>query len=83
MVISLILREDERLTAFENIVLRERFGTERDEITGEWRKLLNAELQALYSSPNIIRYIKYRRLRWAAQLARMEQSKNVYRVLVA
>ena len=54
---------------FENKVFRKIFGAKRDEITGEWRKLHNAELHALYSSPNIIRSLKSRRLRWAAQLA--------------
>ena len=50
---------------FENKVLRKIFGGKRDEITGEWRKLYNAELHALYSSPNTIRSLKSRRLRWA------------------
>ena len=54
---------------FENKVLRKIFGAKRDEITGEWRKLNNA----LYSSPNIIRDLKSRRLRWAGHVARMEQ----------
>ena len=54
-------------------VLRKIFGAKRDEITGEWRKLHNAELLALYSSPNIIRSLKSRRLRWAGHVARMEQ----------
>ena len=54
----------------------------RDEITGEWGKLHNAELHALYSSPNIISNLKSRRLRWAGHVARMEQSRNAYRVLV-
>ena len=54
----------------------------RDEITEEWRKLHNAELHALYSSPNIIRNLKSRRLRWAGQVARMGQSRSAYRVLV-
>ena len=54
----------------------------REEITGEWRKLRNAELHALYSSPNIIRSLKSRRLRWAVDIARMEQSRNAYRALV-
>ena len=58
------------------------FGTKRDEITGEWRKLHNAELHALYSSPNIIRNLKSRRLRRAGHVACMEQSRNAYRVLV-
>ena len=54
----------------------------RDEITGEWRKLRNVELHTLYSSPNIIRNLKSGRLRWAGHVARMEQSRNAYRVLV-
>ena len=57
-------------------------GAKRDDITGEWKKLHNAELHALYSSPNIIRNLKSRRLRWAGDVARMEQSRNAYRVLV-
>ena len=67
---------------FENKVLRKIFGAKKDEITGEWRKLHNAELHALYSSPNKIRSLKSRRLGWAGQVARMEQSRNAYRVLV-
>ena len=55
------------------------FGANRDEITGEWRKLHDSELHALYSSPNIIRNLKWRRLRWAGHVARMEQSRNAYR----
>ena len=57
-------------------------GAKRDEIIGKWRKLHNAELHALYSSPNIIRNLLSRRLRWAGHVARMEQSRNAYRVLV-
>ena len=79
---SLSLREEHRLRAFENKVLRKIFGSKTDEITGEWRKLHNAELHALYSSPNIISNLKSRRLRWARHVARMEQSRNAYRVLV-
>ena len=67
---------------FENKVLRKIFGAKRDEITGEWRMLHNAELHALYSSPNIIINLKSRRLRWAGHVARKEQSRNAYRVLV-
>ncbi|KAJ4436652.1 hypothetical protein ANN_16783 [Periplaneta americana] len=54
----------------------------RDEVTGEWRKLHNTELHALYSSPDIIRNIKSRRLRWAGHVAHMGESRNAYRVLV-
>ncbi|KAJ4432447.1 hypothetical protein ANN_21066, partial [Periplaneta americana] len=63
-------------------VLRKIFGAKRDEATGEWRKLHNTELHALYSSPNIIRNLKSRRLRWAGHVARMGESRNAYRVLV-
>ncbi|KAJ4445794.1 hypothetical protein ANN_12479 [Periplaneta americana] len=79
---TLTLREEHRLRVFENKVLRKIFGAKRDEIKGEWRKLHNAELHALYSSPNIIRNIKSRRLRWAGHVARMGESGNAYRVLV-
>ena len=67
---------------FENKVLRKLFGTERDEITGELRKLHNVEPHALYSSPDIIRSLKSRRLSWAGHVVRKEQSRNAYRVLV-
>ena len=67
---------------FENKVLRKIFGAKKDESTTEWRKLHNAELHALFSSPNIIRSLKSRRLRWAGHVARLEQSRNVYRVFV-
>ncbi|KAJ4438741.1 hypothetical protein ANN_14692 [Periplaneta americana] len=70
------------LRVFENKVLRKIFGAKSDEVTGEWRKLHNTELQALYSSPDIIRIIKSRRLRWAGHVARMGESRKGYRVLV-
>ncbi|KAJ4433934.1 hypothetical protein ANN_16253 [Periplaneta americana] len=76
------LREEHRLRVFENKVLRKIFGSKRDEVTGEWRKLHNTELHALYSSPDVIRDIKSRRLRWAGHVARMGESRNAYRVLV-
>ena len=79
---SLTLREEHRLQVFKNKVLRKIFGAKRDENTGEWRKLHNAELHALYSSPNIIRNLKSRRLRWVGHVVCMEKSKNAYRVLV-
>ncbi|KAJ4428539.1 hypothetical protein ANN_24583 [Periplaneta americana] len=77
---TLTLREEQRLRVFENKVLRKIFGAKRDEVTGEWRKLHNTELQALYSSPDIIRNIKSRRLRWAGHVARMSESRNAYRI---
>jgi hypothetical protein len=55
---------------------------QRDEVTGEWRKLHSEELHILYSSPNIIRQIKSRRMRWAGHVARMREDRNVYRVLM-
>jgi hypothetical protein len=70
---SLTLREEHRLRVFENWVLRRIFGPKRDEVTGEWRKLHNEELHILYSSPNIIRQINSRRMRWAGHVARMEE----------
>jgi hypothetical protein len=76
------LREERRLRVFENGVLRRIFGPERDEITGEWRKLHNEELKGLYSSPNIVRVIKYRRMRWAGHVAHMVEGRGVYRMLV-
>ncbi|KAJ4434138.1 hypothetical protein ANN_16458 [Periplaneta americana] len=78
----LLEAKEHRLRVFENKVLRKIFGAKRDEVTGEWRKLHNTELHALYSSPDIIRNIKSRRLRWAGDVARMGESRNAYRVLV-
>jgi len=62
---SLTLREERRLTVFENWVLRRIFGPRRNEVTGEWRKLHSEELNDLYSSPKIVRVIKSRRMIWA------------------
>jgi hypothetical protein len=67
---------------FENRVLRRILGPERDEVMGEWRKLLSGELHILYSSPDIIRQIKSRRMRWVGRVACMGEGRNVYRVLV-
>jgi hypothetical protein len=66
----------------ENRVLRRIFGPTRNEVTGEWRKLHNGELHNLYSSPDTIRQIKSRRMRWAGHMARMGEGRNVYRVLL-
>ena len=79
---SLILREERKLRVFENMVLRRIFGPRRDEVTGEWRRLHNGELNDLYCSPNIVRVIKWRRMRWAGHVARMGEEKGLYRVLV-
>jgi hypothetical protein len=74
--------ESETLTGFEARVLRRIFGPKRDEVTAEWRKLHNEELNDLYSSPNIVRVIKSRRMRWAGHVARMGERRVVYMVLV-
>ncbi|KAJ4448807.1 hypothetical protein ANN_00198 [Periplaneta americana] len=79
---TLTLREEHRLRVFENKVLRKISGAKRDEVTGELRKLHNTELHALYTSPDIIRNIKSRRLRWAGHVAHTGESRNAYRVLV-
>jgi hypothetical protein len=63
-------------------VLRRIFGPKRDEVTGDWRKLHNEELHNLYSSPNIIRIIKSRRMKWAGHVARMGETWNAYGILV-
>jgi hypothetical protein len=68
---SLTLREEHRLRVFENKVLRRIFGPKRDGVTGEWRRQRNEELNDLYLSPNIIRVIKSKRMRWAGHVARM------------
>jgi acyl-coenzyme A synthetase/AMP-(fatty) acid ligase len=65
------LREEHSLGVFENRVLRTIFGPKRDEVTREWRRLHNNELYVFYTSPNFIRVIKSRRLRWAGHVARM------------
>jgi hypothetical protein len=76
------LREERRLRVFENKVLRRIFGPKRDEVTGEWRKLHNEELNDLYSFTNIVWVVKSRRMRWAGHVARMGEKRGVHRVLV-
>ena len=71
-----------KLFPHSNGVLRIIFGPKRDEVTGEWRKLHNEELKGLYSSPNIVRVIKSRRMRRAGHVTRMGEGRGVYRVLV-
>ena len=68
---SLTAREERKLRAFENMVLRRIFGPRRDEVTGEWRRLHNEELNGLYSS-----------MRWAGHVARMGAERGAYKVLV-
>jgi hypothetical protein len=79
---SLTLREECRLRVFENRVLRRIFGPKRDEVTGEWRKLHNEELNELYFLPNIVQVVKSRRMRWAGRVARIAEDRGVHRVLV-
>jgi len=76
------LREKRRQRLFENRVLRRIFGSKWNEVTGEWRKLHNDELNGLYSSPIIVRVIKSRRMLWAGHVARMGERRSVYRALV-
>jgi hypothetical protein len=78
---SLTLGEEQRLRVFENSVLRRIFGLKREE-DGTRRKLHNNELHSLYSSPNIIRVIKSRRMRWAGHVAHMGEGRGVYSILV-
>ena len=73
--------EEHRLKVFENRVLRRIIGPKRDEVTEEWRKLHNEELNDLYSSPNIGRAIKSRRMRWVRHVAHMGEGRGMYRVL--
>jgi hypothetical protein len=75
------LREEHRLSIFENTVLRRIFGPKGEE-DESWRKLHNDELHSLYSLPNIVRVIKSRRMRWAGHVAHMEEGRGVYRFLV-
>jgi len=63
-------------------VFRRIFGPRRDEVTGDWGRLLNEELDDLYCSPNIVRVIKFRRMRWAGHVAHMGEGRGVCRVLV-
>jgi hypothetical protein len=75
------LGEEHRLRVFENRVLRMIFGYKREE-DGSWRKLHNDELHSLYSSPNIDKVIRSRRMSWAGHVARMGEGRGVYRILV-
>jgi len=75
---SLTLREERRLRLFENRVLRRILGSKRDEVTGEWRILHYEELNDLYSSPNIVRVIKSRIMRWGGNVACMGDRKVAY-----
>jgi len=76
------LQEECRLRVFENRVLRRIFEPKKDEVTGEWRSLYNAKFYNLYFTPNIIRVIKSRRMRWAGHVARTGARRGAYTVLV-
>ena len=77
---SLTLGDECRLRVFENRILRRIFGPKRDE-NGEWRRLHNEELHSFYRSPNIVRMIKSRILRWAGHVARMEEGRSAFKIL--
>jgi hypothetical protein len=70
------------MRVFENMVCSRIFGSRREEITGKWRRLHNEELNDLYSSPNIVRVIKSRKIRWVGHVALMGEERGMYRVLV-
>jgi hypothetical protein len=76
------MREERKLRVFVNMVLRRIFGPRREEVKGDWRRLHNEELNDLYSSPNIVRVIKSRRMRWAGHVVLMGKERGVYKVLV-
>jgi len=71
------VREERRLRVFENRALRRIFGPKRYEVTGKWRKLHNEELNVLYCSQNLVRVIKWRRMRWAGHVARMGERRDI------
>jgi hypothetical protein len=79
---SLTLREEHRLRLFRNRVQRGIFRPKRDEVMEEWRRLHNEELNNLYSSPNIIRVNKSRRMRWTGHVARMKERREAYIILM-
>jgi hypothetical protein len=76
------IREEYRVRVLENTMLSRISGPKRDEVTGDWRILHNEELPNLYSSPNIIKMIKSKCIRWAGHVARMGDKRNAYRTLV-
>jgi len=79
---STTLADEHKLRVFENKILRKIYGPKRDEMTGEWRRLHNDELYGLYDSPNVVKIMKSRRLRWADHVSRMEKKGRLYSILV-
>jgi len=77
---SLTIREECRIRVFKNKILRQIFGPKRDE-NGEWRRLHNEKLHSFYRSPNVIRVIKSRRLRWAGLVTRLEEGRSAFKIL--
>ena len=75
------MRDEHRLRVFENRILRRIFGPKRDE-NGEWRRLHNEELHSLYRSPNIVKMIKCKILKWTGHVARMEECRSVFKILI-
>ena len=78
--LSLTLREESRLRVFENRILKQIFGTKRDQIGG-WRRLQNEEPRSLYRSSNIVKVTKSRRLRWASHVDRIEEGRSAFKIL--
>jgi hypothetical protein len=76
------LKEERRLRVFKNRILRRIFGPKRDS-RGEWRRLHNEELHSLYRSPNVVRVVQSKRLRWASQAARMETGRSAFKILTS
>jgi hypothetical protein len=81
-LVSITLREEHRLKVFENRVLRGIFGLKKEEVMGEWRKLLIGKLNNLFSSPNFIRQVNSKRMKWVGHVARMGEEKKVWKVFV-
>jgi hypothetical protein len=79
---SLALREEHRLRMFENRVLRRIFGPKREEVEGCWRRLHNEELHNLYASPNTVRVIKSRRIRWVGYVEHVVEMRHIYEIVV-
>jgi hypothetical protein len=82
VAVGIMLRKEHWLRLFKNKVLRKVFGTTREKVTGDWRKLRSEELHDLYCSPNIIRMFKSRIMKWAGHVECMGEKTNPYRVLV-